>query len=65
MRFNLQSNGDYISMTLLPDNQSEQHLLVAFGASTFPVVLIEPSSDGLKISRRATAPPTEDSGNTV
>lgn len=65
MRFNLQSNGDYISMTLLPDNPSEKHLLAAFGANTFPVVLIEPSSDGLKVTRRVTAPPDAESGNTV
>ena len=65
MRFALQSNGDFISMTLLPDNPSEKHLLAAFGASTLPVVIIEPSSDGLKVTRRVTAPPTEDSGNTA
>ena len=65
MRFALQSNGDFISMTLLPDTQSEQHLLVAFGSSTLPVVIIEQAGDGLKVSRRATSPPDAESGNTV
>lgn len=65
MRVNFASNGDFFSMTLLPDNQSEQHLLIAFGSSTLPIVTIEPSNDGLKVSRRATSPPTEDSGNTA
>ena len=64
MRVMFATNGDYFSMTLLPDSQSEKHLLEAFGASTLPITTIDMASDGLRVSRRATAPPTEETGNT-
>lgn len=64
MRLNFASNGDFISLTLVPDTGTEEHLLEAFRSSTLPVFCVEKVAGGLKVTRRETPVPNEETGNT-
>ena len=68
MRTEFWFNGNFAKITLFPDNATEKSLLEAFRSSTMPHITIgRPASggEGTAITRRATAPPDEETGNIV